>query len=120
MTIEGTRGRRRPALTLYRTEESLQGFALLEVRPHTGRTHQIRVHLQSLHHPVVGDTRYGGRPWRGVQDPLKRKALREFDRLALHASHLSFPHPATGRTLKLRAALPQDFRELLTILRKPS
>jgi len=117
MTIGGTRGSRRPALTLYRTEESLQGFAMLEVRPHTGRTHQIRVHLQSIHHPIVGDTRYGGRPWRGVQEPLKRKALREFDRLALHASDLSFAHPSTGRALKVHAPLPADFENLLLILR---
>ncbi len=118
MTISGTRGRRRPALTLYRTEESLQGFALLEVRPHTGRTHQIRVHLQSIHHAVVGDTRYGGRPWKGVQDPLKRKALREFDRLALHASDLRFAHPATGQTLSLHAPMPPDFESLLAVLRQ--
>ena len=118
MSISGTRGKRRPALTIYRTEESLQGFALLAVRPHTGRTHQIRVHLQSVHHPIVGDTRYGGRPWRGVQDPLKRKALREFERLALHASDLRFVHPQTGCTLSLHAPMPADFRSLMTVLRQ--
>jgi 23S rRNA pseudouridine1911/1915/1917 synthase len=89
----------RPALTRFTTREDLPGFSLLDMRPETGRTHQIRVHLQSINHPIVGDSSYGGCQWRGVQDPLKRKALKGFDRLALHATGLQFDHPATGREL---------------------
>ncbi|MCP3982273.1 MAG: RluA family pseudouridine synthase [bacterium] len=117
MAVRGMRGRSRHALTEYTTIERLPGFALLDVNLRTGRTHQIRVHMQSVHHPVVGDERYGGCPWRGVQDPAKRKALREFERLALHAASLAFTHPVTGQPLKLSAALPPSFERLLDTLR---
>lgn len=117
MATRGTRGRTRHALTIYRTTESFPGFALLDLQLRTGRTHQIRVHLQSIHHPIVGDERYGGRRWRGVQDPRRRNALRDFGRLALHAAELRFAHPVTGRTLHLRAELPPEFERLLDVLR---
>ena len=107
----------RAAVSHYRTRETLPGFSLLAVRPETGRTHQIRVHLQSIHHPVVGDSRYGGRQWRGVIDPKKRNTLRDFERLALHASELSFAHPATGDALTLTAGLPGEYETLLRVLR---
>lgn len=119
MATRGTRGRTRAALTVYRTVEELPGFAMLDLDLHTGRTHQIRVHLQSIHHSIVGDERYGGRQWRGVQDPQRRKALRDFCRLALHASELRFDHPSTGRTLRFRASLPREFDQLLGMLRTP-
>jgi 23S rRNA pseudouridine1911/1915/1917 synthase len=118
MSVRSTRGRRRTAISTYRTLESLPGFALLSVSPETGRTHQIRVHMQSVHHPIVGDARYGGRGWRGVQDGMKRQAIRKFERLALHASDLAFSHPASGRDLEFHAPLPPDFEELLSKLRK--
>jgi 23S rRNA pseudouridine1911/1915/1917 synthase len=108
----------RAATSHYRTVRTLGGFSLLEVRPVTGRTHQIRVHLQSLHHPVVGDERYGGRPWRGIADPRKRAALAAFDRLALHAAELAFEHPRSGIPLRLRAPLPPEFEALLAVLRE--
>jgi 23S rRNA pseudouridine1911/1915/1917 synthase len=113
----GGRGSRE-ALTRFATRERLTGFSLLRLYPETGRTHQIRVHLQGLHHPIVGDTRYGGRMWKGVQDPLKRNVLRGFERLALHASRLTFVHPATGREVTFRAALPPEFELLLQTLRR--
>jgi len=119
MAVQHTRGRLRPAVSEYRTREHLTGFCLLEVRPLTGRTHQIRVHMQSIHHSLVGDDRYGGRAWRGVQDPLKRKALREFERLGLHASRLVLNHPVRGRPLRFKAALPPAFERLLEVLRQP-
>lgn len=118
MAVSGTRGRTRLAETRFDTVETVPGFALLDLWPRTGRTHQIRVHMQSIHHPIVGDEQYGGRAWRGVQDPLKRKALRLFERLALHASDLSFAHPVTGETLSFHAPLPADFEELLRALRR--
>jgi 23S rRNA pseudouridine1911/1915/1917 synthase len=116
MAIRG-RGSRE-AVTRYATRERLAGFTRLTLRPETGRTHQIRVHLQSIHHPIVGDARYGGRMWKGVRDPIKRKALREFDRLALHASHLAFEHPSSGRRIELSAPMPAEFEALLATLRR--
>ncbi len=116
MSVRSPRGR--AAATEYVTVETIPGFAMLRVRIETGRTHQIRVHLQSIHHPVVGDARYGGQQFRGVQDPLKRKALREFRRLALHSSELSFPHPATGVEARFESPLPDDFASLLRVLRE--
>jgi 23S rRNA pseudouridine1911/1915/1917 synthase len=117
MAVRGTRGRTRMAVTEYDTLEAMPGFALVDVRPETGRTHQIRVHMQSIHHPLVGDDRYGGRAWRGVQDPLKRKALRQFDRLGLHAVELALKHPVTDEPLRFRAPLPDEFDSLLQALR---
>jgi len=117
MAVRGTRGRTRDAVTLYDTRESMPGFTWLSLDLQTGRTHQIRVHMQSIHHPVVGDDRYGGRQWRSVQDPRKRKALAQFQRLALHAADLSFPHPETGRELALHAPPPVELRRLLDTLR---
>ncbi len=116
MSVRG-RGSR-DALTHYATGERLTGFSQLTLRPTTGRTHQLRVHLKSIGHPIVGDTRYGGVLWKGVQDPLKRKALKSFDRLALHATGLAFEHPVTGRRLELEAPLPDEFEGLLRALRR--
>jgi 23S rRNA pseudouridine1911/1915/1917 synthase len=117
MAVQGTRGLRRVARTHYKTVESLPGFALLEINLETGRTHQIRVHMQSIRHPVVGDERYGGRPWRGIQDPLKRAAVKNFEGLALHALELQFDHPVGGQTCTFTAPLPQRLTQLLDRLR---
>jgi 23S rRNA pseudouridine1911/1915/1917 synthase len=118
MAVHSTRGRRRVAVSTYETIEHLPGFSLLAVRPETGRTHQIRVHMQSINRPIVGDARYGGRRWRNVRDPLKRKALRNFERLALHASDLAFLHPATGDEVSFHAPRPPEFEALLERLRQ--
>ncbi len=82
----------------------------VELRPRTGRTHQIRVHLSALGHPVLGDPTYGGR---------KVKALDEIviPRVMLHARTLGFVHPTTGRSLEFSAPAPPDFAELLEALR---
>ncbi len=117
MAVQGTRGQRRAALTHYKTVESLPGFALLEIDLETGRTHQIRVHLQSIRHPVVGDERYGGRPWRGIQDPLKRAAVKKFEGLALHAFELRFDHPCSGEPCTFASPMPERFKRLLESLR---
>jgi 23S rRNA pseudouridine1911/1915/1917 synthase len=119
MAVSGTRGARRHALSTYRTLEAVPGFAHLEVGIETGRTHQIRVHLQSINHPVVGDHRYGGRAWRGLQDTLKRAAVRRFEGLALHAHELAFPHPISGETVTFRAPIPARMTELMKVLRVP-
>jgi 23S rRNA pseudouridine1911/1915/1917 synthase len=115
MSVHAPRGRQ--ATTRYRTLASPPGFAYLEIALETGRTHQIRVHMQSIHHPIVGDQRYGGRAWKGLIDPGLRKAVREFPGLALHAARLAFPHPVRQETVRVRAGLPDDFRDLLTVVR---
>jgi len=107
----------RPARTLYRVAERLAGTSLVECRPVTGRTHQIRVHMAHLGHAVVGDPVYSGRQWRNLLDPRHRAACRDFPRQALHAWRLAFHHPVTGMRLDFEADPPADFQELLAILR---
>jgi len=115
MSVNAPSGRQ--ATTRYRTRESPPGFAFLEIDLETGRTHQIRVHMQSIHHPVVGDERYGGRAWKGLLDPVLRKAVRELPGLALHASRLAFPHPVRDGVVRVSAELPDYFRDLLAMVR---
>ena len=116
MSISGRGGR--DAFTRYETKEQMTGFTRLTLRPVTGRTHQLRVHLTSIGHPIVGDARYGGQSWKGIQDPAKRKALKGFEYLALHASGLLFEHPVTATEMRFRAALPDAFESLLGALRR--
>jgi 23S rRNA pseudouridine1911/1915/1917 synthase len=107
----------REAVTHYRVLRRFRANTHVRVQLETGRTHQIRVHLAHAGYPIVGDRVYGGRlalP-RGCGEDL-RAALREFPRQALHAARLGFAHPATGRPLECRAALPADMRGLLEAL----
>ena len=97
----------RPAVTQYRVVEVFPQYTLLEVRPHTGRTHQIRVHLAWLGYPVVGDRVYGRR----------RQTLMP-DRHFLHARDLAFTHPVTGEKLALSAPLPPELASVLNQLRR--
>jgi 23S rRNA pseudouridine1911/1915/1917 synthase len=100
----------RPARTDWTVLEKFgDRAAFVRCRIHTGRTHQIRVHLKSIGHPLLGDTTYG---WK--QD----SALPAPPRIMLHAEHLVLSHPATGKVLDLRAPLPADFTALLAALRK--
>jgi 23S rRNA pseudouridine1911/1915/1917 synthase len=92
----------RSALTYYSVKKILDEFTLVEVKPVTGRTHQIRVHFAAAGHPVVGDIRYGG----------KDKAGR-YVRLYLHAWHLVFSHPATKSLLEFYAPLPPEFQKII-------
>ncbi len=105
---EGTR-----AVTRWTTLERTAGLAHLELEPETGRTHQIRVHLASLGHPIVGDDLYGGPRWRGVRDPDLRRILAGPLPLLLHAVELSFTDPATGAAVEARSEEPRAFREVL-------
>jgi 23S rRNA pseudouridine1911/1915/1917 synthase len=88
------------------------------VKLETGRTHQIRLHLSHLHHPIAGDPVYGGRfkAPRGAT-PRLLDTLRAFKRQALHAASLAFDHPRSGTRLTLHSALPADFAHLLAALR---
>jgi 23S rRNA pseudouridine1911/1915/1917 synthase len=95
---------------------------LVEARLETGRTHQIRVHMSALRHPVVGDPVYGGRvkkmlSLRQSERSLADALLRLLRRQALHAAELEFVHPKTGVRLQFRSDPPQDFREALDRLR---
>ena len=90
----------RDAVTEYEVLKRLRGYSLVEVRPRTGRTHQIRVHMASVAHPLAGDTTYGS-PAPGLE--------RHF----LHAHRLAFDHPRTGRRLELESPLPGDLQDFL-------
>lgn len=104
----------RLALTDYTLREAFGDYALVEVRIHTGRTHQIRVHMSDIGHPVAGDRQYGGRR-SGV---LKNERAGFVPgRQMLHAWKLSFRHPVTGIMLNLVAEYPDDFSEMLEVLR---
>ena len=108
----------REATTHYRLAERFRAHTALECRLETGRTHQIRVHMAHLRHPIVGDPLYGGslKLPRGAPDGLVA-ALRGFRRQALHAQVLEFVHPATGETVRCEAPLPDDLQALLRELR---
>jgi 23S rRNA pseudouridine1911/1915/1917 synthase len=90
------------ALTLYSVKKRFPDYTLLEIKPVTGRTHQIRVHFAAAGHPVVGDSRYGGKD--------KTKAR---ERLFLHAWHIVFTHPVSKTWLEFYAPLPPEFQEII-------
>jgi 23S rRNA pseudouridine1911/1915/1917 synthase len=115
MSVRAPRGR--AARTTYRVEEALAGAALLRVRIHTGRTHQIRVHLASIGHPVAGDATYGGRRGAAGAGGRLAGAVAALDRPALHAARLSFTHPATGERVAFESPLPEDLTALVGRLR---
>ena len=108
----------RYALTLYRVRRAFERFTLLDVELKTGRTHQIRVHLAWLKHPVVGDETYGGGRDNTIRDPRLRARIRGLNRHFLHAEKLGFKHPATGEFVKFESALPEVLGELLVELEK--
>jgi 23S rRNA pseudouridine1911/1915/1917 synthase len=108
------------AVTFYEVLEPFRGFSLLKLTPKTGRTHQIRVHLKYIKHPIVADDMYGGKliyRWQladtepAVQEPI-------LSRVALHAFSIEFKHPATEKTVEFEAPLPQDMQNLLNSLRE--
>lgn len=101
----------RPARTAWRTVAAAAGIALVELDLLTGRTHQIRVHLKHLGHPLVGDPVYGEARWKGLPRPVQAP-LRDFPRPALHAWRLAFRHPESGQPLFFEAAVPGDLREV--------
>lgn len=111
----------RPSVTHYRVMEKYRLHTRLRLRLETGRTHQIRVHMAHIAHPLVGDPVYGGRPRppKNATPELLAK-LRAFKRQALHAAMLSLYHPITGELMTWHAELPADFVELVELLREDS
>jgi 23S rRNA pseudouridine1911/1915/1917 synthase len=108
------------AITFYEVVEAFRGFSLLKLEPRTGRTHQIRVHLAHIGHPIVADDMYGGKlvyPWQladaeqAVEEPV-------ITRCALHAWTIEFRHPASDEMVKFEAPLPPDMQHLLDMLRQ--
>ena len=108
--VTGSRGKR--AVTHWKRLKALKDAALVECRLETGRTHQVRVHLASIGHPLLGDPVYG----RGKS--VHRQLLNQLDfkRQALHAAGLGFIHPVTKARLSFESALPSDMQELFTAL----
>ena len=103
----------RTAITLYKVRKHYDRFTLLDVELKTGRTHQIRVHLAWLHHPVVGDETYGGGRDNNIQDARLRSIVRKLGRHFLHSQRLAITHPTTGERLEFEAPLPAELSDLL-------
>jgi 23S rRNA pseudouridine1911/1915/1917 synthase len=119
MSTQSRRGRE--AATRWKVQERYGAATLLEVDIETGRTHQIRVHLNAIGHPVVGDGVYGGaRRVNAVAEPSLRAVLKKMKRQALHAAHLRFTHPLTGETLAFSSPPPPDMASLCDRLRRLS
>jgi RluA family pseudouridine synthase len=114
----------KPSVTAFVVVARYKDCALVEARPQTGRTHQVRVHLAALGHPCLCDPLYGDgaplllsklkRRWKG--DPFDERPL--LARAALHALSAEFPHPLTGASLRIEAPLPKDMRAAITQLEK--
>ena len=106
----------RRAITDFEVTNRLRFASLVRCRLRTGRTHQIRVHLKHIGHPIIGDPVYSGPQWRGIPDRKLQKVLSSFERQALHAAKLSFVHPVSGERLQFESALPEDMRALMSAL----
>ena len=105
----------RRAITDYEVVERLRHASLIRCSLRTGRTHQIRVHLKHLGHPIIGDPVYSGPQWKGIPDKKLQKAVGGVGRQMLHACRITFVH--RGGTLTFQAELPSDFATLLAVLR---
>ncbi len=112
-------GKSREAVTFYRTAESFSRFALMELHPHTGRTHQLRVHMQHIGTPIIADRQYIGESCftkgQATGDASDTEIL--IQRQALHAFRLTICHPVSGKTMTIEAPLPSDMQQTLDVLR---
>jgi len=108
----------RPAISSYSAKEHYSEFSLLDVQIKTGRTHQIRVHLAYIKHPVVGDKTYGEGRTNSVKNIEVRRAITALNRQFLHAAEIGFTHPRTGQRLKFAASLPVELADFLRRLRQ--
>jgi len=114
MSVRTKRGRR--AVTHYRVIKRLNNFTLLEASLETGRTHQIRVHLSAIHHPVAGDPVYGKKNIPSGLLPKLTMLLKNLKRQALHAQTLGIIHPETKEYLEFTSPLPDDMKDIATAL----
>jgi 23S rRNA pseudouridine1911/1915/1917 synthase len=112
--LRGSAGR--PAHTIFEVAARFQEFTLLDVEIKTGRTHQIRVHMAHIGHPVVGDTTYGAGREKAIRDAGTRKAILDLGRHFLHSAELSFKHPRSGQLLHFTSPLPHDLRGFVSLL----
>ena len=103
----------RAAVTESEVVEPRRYVALVRCRLRSGRTHQIRVHMKHLGHPIVGDPVYSGPQWRGIPDKRVQKAIASLQRQALHAARITIPHPRGGAAMTFESPLPDDLRALL-------
>jgi len=118
-TRQSVRADGRRAVTRVRVGERFRAHTAVFATLETGRTHQIRVHMASIGHPLVGDRRYGARGrLPRAPHPETILVLRNFKRQALHAARLEFDHPATGVRCRFKANLPRDLAELVAVLRQ--
>ena len=106
----------RTALTLWRVRKRFDKFTLLDVEIKTGRTHQIRVHMGYINHPVVGDEIYNEGRDNTVADTSVRHAIVTMRRFFLHAEKLSFTHPKTGERMEFKQELPPELKQFLELL----
>ncbi len=113
-------GMGREAVTHYRVMERYRAHTRIRLRLETGRTHQIRVHMASIDHPLLGDPQYGGKRLKQLPhaDAELTAALRSFKRQALHAVHLELDHPISKESMSFDAPLPEDLIYLMTLLRR--
>lgn len=132
MTVCEPGGNSREAVTFYEVIERFEGYTYVRLKPRTGRTHQLRVHMSHLKHPIVADSLYGGGPAlrRSELDAPGQATSRDnqpidgddadilIARQALHAYQIEFSHPKTGQPLALEAPLPEDFERTLAALRE--
>lgn len=118
-TLMAVRESGKPAITHFRLKQKFRAHTHLRLKLETGRTHQIRVHMTHIKHPLVGDIQYGGRPRlpRNASESFI-ETLRGFKRQALHAIQLSLIHPITQEKMTWKAPLPEDFEKLLSEMRE--
>jgi 23S rRNA pseudouridine1911/1915/1917 synthase len=118
-TAMAVRENGKPAVTHYRVKEKFRAYTHLRLKLESGRTHQIRVHMSHINHPLVGDALYGGRPRlpkHASEDFIN--TLRGFKRQALHAAQLTLMHPISGEEMTFKAPIPEDLVSLLEVVRE--
>lgn len=116
MAVSKTKGRE--AVTYWKVLKDWRDFSLVEAKPITGRTHQLRVHFSYVNYPIVGDELYGNAKnrCRNIKDETLRQEIMKVNHQMLHALSISFDHPCSGKRLQLTASLPEDMENLIKIL----
>ena len=115
--ISAMSSRTKEATTFYKVREFLSEISLVEAQPKTGRTHQIRVHLAYIHHPVVGDKIYGKGCGKDLKDENLKGIIKKLNRPALHSYRLAFFHPKKSEYMEFQQSLPQDMQDIIHYLK---